>query len=34
MIESRLDIKGVRLDIEQRLCNYAKEKEVELRVES
>jgi len=30
MIKSRLDDKGVRLDINRRLCKYAKEKEVEL----
>jgi len=30
MVKQALDGKGVRLDINRRLCKYAKEKEVEL----
>jgi hypothetical protein len=34
MFKQTLDKKGVRLDIDWRLCKYAKEKEAELRVKS
>jgi hypothetical protein len=34
MFKQALDNKGVRLDIEQRLCKYVKKKVVELRVKS